>query len=66
MRGNAFGRPCLTLEETIEALTDIARLQPHLRQEPVWVDGEPMFCPITNIRVVATGGVPRIHVDVAR
>lgn len=67
MRGNAFGNPCLTLEEVIEGLLDVARLQPHLLGEPVWaINPHGLHRPINNVTVIATGETPRIHAELAR
>lgn len=52
---DAFGRQALTLDEVIEALTDLSKLG--LGKNPVWVDSISLFKPVKNVTANFIGRV---------
>lgn len=65
MRADAFGTACLSLDELIEALTDIRDRFPDMREQPCWIAHPPLLRPVTNVRVDGYWP-PRVIVEVAR
>ena len=68
MKGNAFGYPCLTLDELIEALLEVRAGFPPLGAEPVWIGNiPPLMMPINNVQVVKPPiGLPRLLISVEK
>jgi hypothetical protein len=65
-RANAFGYQVLSLNELIEALTDIRDRWPQMAEEPVWVDNcPPLKWPVLNVTLEMSGG-PRTKLYVER
>lgn len=65
-KANAFGFSVLSLNEMIEALTDVRDRFPALAGEPVWVDNcPPLKWPVLNV-TVEVDGVPRTKLYVER
>lgn len=48
----SYGYQVLSLDEVIEALTDIRARWPHMATKPVWTDTPGVFMPVKNVMLL--------------
>ena len=60
---NSYGYQVMSLDEVIEALTDIRTRYPFMTQQPCWVAGRDLHKPIKNV-LLLQGSPPRLMVEV--
>lgn len=60
---DSFGYQVMSLDEVIEALTDIRTRFPFMAQQPCWVDCRDLFKPVKNV-LLTNHTPPRLIVEV--
>lgn len=60
---DSYGYQVMSLDEVIEALTDIKARYPFMGQQPCWVAGRDLHRPVKNV-LLLPGAPPRLMVEV--
>lgn len=64
---DSFGFQVMSLDEIIEALTDIRSRYPQMAQQSVWIENcPPLRWPVKNVTLEMDRGVPRTRLYVER
>lgn len=60
---DSYGYQVMSLDEVIEALTDIRTRFPFMAQQPCWVAGPPLHKPVKNV-LLTNSAPPRLMIEV--